>query len=46
MMKQKFLALIWIIIPDLLVFALNTKFGKIPPILKFLYRKFHRTRPV
>jgi penicillin amidase len=35
-MRNKFKALICIIIPILLAFALNTKFGSIPPLLKFL----------
>ncbi|MFA4869455.1 MAG: penicillin acylase family protein [Pedobacter sp.] len=35
-MTSKIKAFICIIIPILLVFALNTKFGNIPPILKFL----------
>lgn len=35
-MRNKLKALICIIIPVLLAFALNTKFGSIPPLLKFL----------
>ncbi len=35
-MTNKVRAFICVIIPILLVFALNTKFGNIPPILKFL----------
>ncbi|MEQ7799878.1 penicillin acylase family protein [Pedobacter sp. ASV1-7] len=35
-MTSKIKAFICVIIPILLVFALNTKFGNIPPILKFL----------
>lgn len=35
-MRNKFKAFICVIIPLLLAYALNTKFGDIPPLLKFL----------
>lgn len=35
-MKNKFKAFICVIIPILLAFVLNTKFGSVPPLLKFL----------
>jgi penicillin amidase len=35
-MRNKFKALICVIIPVLLAFSLNTKFGSLPPLLKFL----------
>lgn len=35
-MKNKFKAFICVIIPVLLAYALNTKFGNLPPLLKFL----------
>ena len=35
-MRNKFKAFICVIIPILLAFVLNTKFGTLPPLLKFL----------
>ena len=35
-MRNKFKAAIYLVIPILLAYSLNTKFGSVPPILKFL----------
>jgi len=35
-MRNKLKAFIYVIIPVLLAYALNTKFGNVPPLLKFL----------